>query len=106
MSFLDFILGFSSEFSNLKGKVSAMEPVVEELQNTVAGIKAAVPEVKAAVDALEAAVTAATNNGGMSQEDKDAITQASADLRDALQGLTDAVADARDGTDEGAGNGQ
>lgn len=99
MNAIDFLLGLSSEFSTLKRKVRIMEPVVAELMTTVSNIKGALPGVADAVNALEAAVTAA---GGMSQEDKDAITAATNDLKDALQGITDAVADAGDGTDEGA----
>ena len=79
-----------------------MEPVVTELQATVASIKGAIPAVAEAVNKLEAAVTAATNNGSMSQEDKDAITAANDELKAALQGISDAVADANDGTDEAA----
>lgn len=102
MSILDY---FSALWNlpELSRKVQAMSEEVEALTNTVNDIKAAVPAVAAAVNTLEAKITEALANSGMSAEDKAAIVAVTNDLKDAVKGLGDAVADANDGTDEGAG---
>ncbi len=65
---------------------NTMTQVVDELVAVVA-------EVAVAINTLEAKITEVLANSGMSQADKDALTQAVADLKAA-------VADAADGVDE------
>ena len=101
MNLLDYISALWN-LPELLRKVDIMSAEIEALTDAVAGIKDAVPAVAEAIDRLEAAVTAATNSGGMSQEDKAALASAIDDLRDAGAQLAAAVADANDGTDEGA----
>lgn len=69
----------------------------------MADVGAAVAKIPGAIDAFEARITELLNNSGMSQEDKDAITKATADLRTATGVALAAAADAADGVDEGAG---
>lgn len=80
-----------------------MEQVTQDILDAVKDVKAAVEQFPAAIDKLEADVTAAINKSTtMSQADKDALTQATADLRSSLTTATTALADAADGIDEAA----
>lgn len=58
-------------------------------------VVAAVAKIGPAINALEAKITEVLANSGMSQADKDALTQAVADLKAAFD-------DASDGVDEAA----
>lgn len=79
-----------------------MDAQVQKLTDAVAEIKDALPAVAGAIDALEAKITAIANSGGMSDEDRAAIAQATDDLRAAAASLANAVNDAEDGVDEAA----
>lgn len=87
-------------------KVHRMDAQVQKLTDAVAEIKDALPAVAGAIDALEAKITAIANSGGMSDEDRAAIAQATDDLRAAAVSLASAVSDANDGIDEAAQPGE
>lgn len=92
----------SAALAAIQQGVQAMTQEVEDLKQAVTDVKAAVGQIPGVIDAFEARITAILANSGMSQEDKDAITQATADLRATTATALAAVADANDGTDEGA----
>lgn len=83
-----------------------MEPITQQIVDAVAGLVQAVTPLPGAVNALEAAVTAATSNTtGMSQEDKNALAAALANIQDVAKTIGDSVSDAQDGIDEAAQQG-
>lgn len=94
------LLDIARGVSILLTKGNRMTQEIDDLKQAVADVKAAVDQFPGAVNAFEARITEILKNSGMSQEDKDAITGATADLKAALATATDSLADAADGTDE------
>ena len=93
----------SAALAAIQKGVAAMQQEVADIKKAVADVKAAVDQFPAAVDAFEARITDLINNSGMSQEDKDELAAATAELKSTLATAAAALTDAADGTDEAAG---
>ncbi|HEY1283012.1 MAG TPA: hypothetical protein VGE96_00905 [Steroidobacteraceae bacterium] len=100
------VLRFVKTVESINERGARMEPITQQIVDAVAGLVQAVTPLPGAVNALEAAVTAATSNTtGMSQEDKNALAAALANIQDVAKTIGDSVSDAQDGIDEAAQQG-
>lgn len=100
----------SAQLNRIEAAVTAintrgirMEQVTQDTLDAVKEIGDAVDQLPAIIDGFEARITQIiANSQGMPQADKDALTQAVADLKGKAQKVRDTIADAADGIDEAA----